>query len=357
MSRTLLLFFQTCFIITIFSGYSAGSALDAIKGAAGGVLGVLKTEATKKVAAVKQKGIDTVAGVRNTASSKIATAVGAASAKASGVAETVKSKVDGAKEKGEQLASNVKGKTAPAETTSPETVEEPKTDAAATTADAPTAATTTATVDKNSSPEEDVAEIDPAIVAAVDPVFSNGEKIERLKFISAKGLKFTDEHAQYFARKLGELAAKGVEKLTLNLAGNSMTAVGLGILLETMKANPKLVSSISLSHNKIGDEGATLLASYLPNLAALKFVILDETGITGDGVLAILSEVAKNENGVLQMLDFSNNAVTSDYWGLMVAGTKPGALRKGILEDGIVFSKSQLNVPENSQIPPVIQLS
>jgi Ran GTPase-activating protein (RanGAP) involved in mRNA processing and transport len=46
----------------------------------------------------------------------------------------------------------------------------------------------------------------------------------------------------------------------LALAGNSITSAGIGMLLETMEQNCH-ITDLNLRHNRIGNEGASLLAS------------------------------------------------------------------------------------------------
>jgi Ran GTPase-activating protein (RanGAP) involved in mRNA processing and transport len=53
----------------------------------------------------------------------------------------------------------------------------------------------------------------------------------------------------------------------LTLKDNSITSMGLSVLLETMGQNSNHITDLDLRHNPIGNEGARLLARSLGNNA------------------------------------------------------------------------------------------
>jgi hypothetical protein len=192
------------------------------------------------------------------------------------------------------------------------------------------------------------------IVSLVDSIFVNQDKIARSKYIDASGLGLTDEYMPYFAERLKNLSQKGIEKLTLNLSGNMVTAVGLVPILETLANNVKVVSILDFSKNRIGDEGAILLANCLQNLAIVNSIILSNTGLTGIGAISILTEIAKKDDSLLELLDLSNNMISNDHWPTLAEKAK--SLKHGILEDGINLSGNILNLPQWTDIPPTINM-
>ncbi|MDR3224076.1 MAG: hypothetical protein LBT03_00595 [Holosporales bacterium] len=194
----------------------------------------------------------------------------------------------------------------------------------------------------------------------VDTIFQDAGQIERTGLINAQQRDLTDVHMPYFVEKLEQLAqatqagTSAFEKMTLNLSGNQITAQGIDTLIKKLQAYPRFISILGLAGNNIGDEGVTVLANGLKSMAFVKYIILSNTGITGDGALAIFSEIAKQSDSVFQMLDFSNNEITGDYWQLILDQVK--MLRSGVLEDGITFSSGKLNLDPNAVIPRQIRL-
>ncbi|MDR0695609.1 MAG: hypothetical protein LBF56_02460 [Holosporales bacterium] len=188
------------------------------------------------------------------------------------------------------------------------------------------------------------------IMAVVDPIFAESDKIGKSQYIGAVGMNLTDEHMQYFVKKLVELSNAGVEKLTLNLSDNMFTAAGLSLLLDTLGKHVKLASILVFSRNKIGDDGAFLLAGALHKMPVLKYIILSDTGITGVGVYAIISTVVDKDCQV-EMLDFSNNAISNEQ--LSPLFERLNAVKPSVLEDGIYLNNNMLNLSMINTVIPV----
>jgi Ran GTPase-activating protein (RanGAP) involved in mRNA processing and transport len=82
----------------------------------------------------------------------------------------------------------------------------------------------------------------------------------------------------------------------LTLKDNSITSMGLSVLLETMGQNSNHITDLDLRHNPIGNEGARLLArslgnNALPNLTRLS---VNSCDVGGDGFIALVLALEKN---------------------------------------------------------------
>jgi hypothetical protein len=192
------------------------------------------------------------------------------------------------------------------------------------------------------------------IAAVVDPILADQDKIAKSKYVNAAGFGLTDEHMPYFAKQLKKLSDNGMEKLTLNLSGNAITAVGLASVLEALATHVKLVSVLDFSKNRIGDDGAILLAKCIQRLAIVNSIVLSGTGITGAGALELMTEISLQDDSLLELLDLSNNMITNDYWPLLAEKAK--LLKKGVFEDGIDLSGNMLNLQPGTDIPAIIIL-
>jgi chemotaxis protein histidine kinase CheA len=191
------------------------------------------------------------------------------------------------------------------------------------------------------------------IMAVVDPIFAEQDKIEKSHYISATSMNLTDEHMPYFVKKLSELSSTGIEKLTLNLADNMITTTGLSVLLDTLTKYVKLISVLSFSRNKIGDDGAFILAGAMPKMPVLKYIILSDTGITGAGAYAIISTISSKDCQV-EMLDLSNNMIANEHLQPLFEQIK--VIKASVLEDGVYLSNNMISLDSiNMPIPPTVR--
>jgi hypothetical protein len=106
------------------------------------------------------------------------------------------------------------------------------------------------------------------------------------------------------ARNLGSRNTT-LQKLTLGM--NSITVMGVGVLLETIEQNSNRIRDLDLGENLIGNEGASLLArslgnNALPNLTRLSLYDCD---VSDDGFIALMSALEQNKS--LLHLDLRSN--------------------------------------------------
>jgi Ran GTPase-activating protein (RanGAP) involved in mRNA processing and transport len=128
-----------------------------------------------------------------------------------------------------------------------------------------------------------------------------------------------DNGVSILAQNLGSRNTT-LQKLTLD--NNSITSMGVGVLLETMVQNSH-ITDLDLRHNHIGNEGASLLARSLGNNALPNFtrVSLCQCGIGDDGLIALVSALEQNTS--LLYLDLRNNYNFSERAFLALAESLP----------------------------------
>jgi Ran GTPase-activating protein (RanGAP) involved in mRNA processing and transport len=113
-----------------------------------------------------------------------------------------------------------------------------------------------------------------------------------------------------------------LQKLTLHM--NSITATGVGVLLETMEHNSNHVTDLDLwGNSSIGTEGASLLARSLGNnaLANLTRLSLSYCDVRDDGFISLVSSLEQNTS--LVQLDLRDASVFSERAFLALAGSLP----------------------------------
>jgi hypothetical protein len=190
--------------------------------------------------------------------------------------------------------------------------------------------------------------------AKVDVAFEDTKDLlQNTWIINLRGLEFVDEDIPYVAEYFEELAKFGLEKCTLDLSNNKLTAVGVSMLFEALQLCPNLVSILNVSKNQVGDEGATLLATNLHNLPTVTAYVISDAGITGDGILALLKAITEKRN-FIQLFDLSGNKLTNDYWQLVASQCEQ--LNEEVLKDGLDLSKNELNLPQGTVVPEGIRL-
>jgi Ran GTPase-activating protein (RanGAP) involved in mRNA processing and transport len=123
------------------------------------------------------------------------------------------------------------------------------------------------------------------------------------------------------ARNLGSRNTT-LQKLTLD--NNLITSTGVGVLLETMEQSSHHITYLDLDRNRIGNEGASLLArslgnNALPNLTRLS---LSYCNIGDDGFIALVSALTQNAS-LLQLELRKNYPSFSERAFLALAGILP----------------------------------
>lgn len=193
------------------------------------------------------------------------------------------------------------------------------------------------------------------VITKVDSLFSGINSISSGMLLDLSNKALTDEEIAYIATvKVPLLLKQGIEKITLRLSHNASTNIGLKILLDSLKAAPKLVSMIDYSGNKIGDEGAAAIAETLKNIPLLHTILLSDCGITGNGVLELLSSIAELKDYPYQGLDLSKNNIDPSFAPLIIE--KLQAIRDDSFGDGINLKETGMQIPEGTILPSNIMI-
>jgi hypothetical protein len=119
------------------------------------------------------------------------------------------------------------------------------------------------------------------------------------------------------------LGSRNTTLQKLSLGANSSTSASVGVLLDTMAQNSHHITDLDLRSNRIGNEGASLLArslgnNALPNLTRLS---LFRCGIGDDGFIALISALEQNIS--LLQLDLRYNHGISERAFLALAESLP----------------------------------
>jgi Ran GTPase-activating protein (RanGAP) involved in mRNA processing and transport len=123
-----------------------------------------------------------------------------------------------------------------------------------------------------------------------------------------------------FWRKLS-LSEHDAAEATLD--NDSITSTGVGVLLQTTEQSSHHIMDLDLRHNRIGNEGASLLARSLDNNALLNLtrLSLSYCDIGNDGFIALVSALEQNTS--LLHLDLRNNSGFSERAFLALAESLP----------------------------------
>ena len=148
--------------------------------------------------------------------------------------------------------------------------------------------------------------------------------------------------------KIPSLSEK-IEKITLKLSDNNFTNEGLKVLLDSLKSMPKLVSILDCSGNNIGDEGAMAIADSCQYLPLNHTIILSNCGISGMGILGVLSSILEINNSAYQYLDLSKNNIDPSYTPLIIE--KLQTIKENSFEDGINLSGTGVVISEGIKLP------
>jgi hypothetical protein len=139
--------------------------------------------------------------------------------------------------------------------------------------------------------------------------------------IDLSSCSLRDYGVSTLARNLGSRTTT-LQKLTLG--NNSITATGVGVLIETMEQNSNRIRDLDLRYNTlIENEGARFLARSLGNnaLPSLTRLYLAQCGIGDDGFIALMSALQQNTS--LLHLDLSDNHGLSERAFLTLAESLP----------------------------------
>jgi hypothetical protein len=125
--------------------------------------------------------------------------------------------------------------------------------------------------------------------------------------------------------ELAELAPESYDNAikVLDISGNRLGSVDVGVLLETMEHNSNHITDLDLGSNRIGNEGASLLAISLENNALPNFtrLSLHRCGIGDDGFIALMSALEQKKS--LLHLDLRQNNGLSERIFLALAVSLP----------------------------------
>ncbi len=187
------------------------------------------------------------------------------------------------------------------------------------------------------------------VISKVDSLFPDIEKITSGKIIDLSHKNLSDEDIAYIAMiKIPSLSEK-IEKITLKLSDNNLTNEGLKVLLDSLKSMPKLVSILDCSGNNIGDEGAMAIADSCQYLPLNHTIILSNCGISGMGILGVLSSILEINNSAYQYLDLSKNNIDPSYTPLIIE--KLQTIKENSFEDGINLSETGVVISEGIKLP------
>jgi Ran GTPase-activating protein (RanGAP) involved in mRNA processing and transport len=132
------------------------------------------------------------------------------------------------------------------------------------------------------------------MAGAVDCIVEGLGSNSTLMEINLSRCVLGDGGVSTLARNLGSRNTT-LQKLTLSY--NAITSTGVGVLLDTMEHSCH-ITDLDLENNRIGNEGASLLArslgnNALPNLTRLS---LSYCGIGNDGFMALVSALEQNSS-------------------------------------------------------------
>jgi hypothetical protein len=109
-----------------------------------------------------------------------------------------------------------------------------------------------------------------------------------------------------------DLGSRNTTLQKLTLGNNSITYMGVGVLLETMEQSSQHITVLDLWHNPLGNKGATLLARYLGNntLPNLTRLSLSVCNIGDDGFIALTSALEQNKSLLHLDLSYNNHGLS-----------------------------------------------
>lgn len=187
------------------------------------------------------------------------------------------------------------------------------------------------------------------VIVKVDSIFPDNEKIISGKIINLSNKDLNDEDIAYIAMVKIPALSENIEKITLKLSNNNFTNEGLKVLLDSLKSMPKLVSILDCSENSIGDEGAMAIADSCKQLPLTHTIILSNCGISGTGILGVLSSILEINNSAYQYLDLSKNDIDPSYAPLILE--KLQTIKENTFEDGINLRETGIIIPEGIELP------
>ncbi len=187
------------------------------------------------------------------------------------------------------------------------------------------------------------------VIEKIDSLFPDTEKIASGKIIDLSNKNLNDKDIAYIAAvKIPSLSEK-IEKITLKLSNNKFSNEGLKVLLDSLKTMPKLVSILDCSGNNIGDEGAMAIADSCQHLPLSHTIILSNCGISGTGILGVLSSILEINNSAYQYLDLSKNNIDPSYAPLIIE--KLQTIKENSFEDGVNISETGIALSEGIDLP------
>jgi Ran GTPase-activating protein (RanGAP) involved in mRNA processing and transport len=132
------------------------------------------------------------------------------------------------------------------------------------------------------------------ITVAVDYIAEGLGSNSTLRNIDLSSCALRDDGVSTLARNL-DFRNTTLQKLTLK--NNYITSTGVGVLFETMEHNSHIMD-LDLDSNRIGNEGAGLLARSLGNnaLPNLTRFSLSQRRIPDDGIITLISALEQNQS-------------------------------------------------------------
>eukprot|EP01012_Entosiphon_sulcatum_P029422 TRINITY_DN3583_c0_g1_i1.p1 TRINITY_DN3583_c0_g1~~TRINITY_DN3583_c0_g1_i1.p1 ORF type:complete len:503 (-),score=82.82 TRINITY_DN3583_c0_g1_i1:46-1527(-) len=111
------------------------------------------------------------------------------------------------------------------------------------------------------------------------------------------------------AKKLGETMASCTQLSTFDISGNFFTALGSTVVLEALLDHPSL-TSIAMSHNLVGDEGAQALGRCIEKNDPLQTVDVSFCRIYDRGAIALGLALAHHPN--IKSINIGGNHISSE---------------------------------------------
>jgi Ran GTPase-activating protein (RanGAP) involved in mRNA processing and transport len=142
-------------------------------------------------------------------------------------------------------------------------------------------------------------------IAAVRCIADGFRTNTTLQALELSYCELDDQGLSILAESLGQ-QKRGL--LELDVSANHITCSGLRALVDNAAAALSTLTHIYLSDNSVLDEGASLLADNLRlrTLPSLKYLHLNNCGISDDGLVVLVS--ALEENKTLKTVDLEDNA-------------------------------------------------
>ncbi|MBQ8651346.1 MAG: hypothetical protein IJ481_02345 [Alphaproteobacteria bacterium] len=186
-------------------------------------------------------------------------------------------------------------------------------------------------------------------IAKIDPEFRSIKSNTEKKVFDLSFKNITDDDIMYLVKKLSEASSNGKRLITLDISNNAITAKGASMLFEFINKEPSIIAILDISNNKLGDSFVRKNANKIKDLSGLKYLVMSNSNITGDGALTLLASICAAEYPSIQMIDLSDNQIENEYWPQIIDQMKK--LSPNVLEHGVIFKGNPINASNASGAP------